>query len=101
PGGRTIRLWDVASRRPFGRLTGHTDDVLNIKFANDERLLSEGADDTVRIWDVPSHQQIGRPIHAPGTNVAFGPSPSLLVAGGTLWDLASRSKTPLSLTGNV
>jgi WD40 repeat protein len=47
-----IRLWDLASGRDLGQLTGHTGLVHGLAFSSDGALLaSGGADVTARVWD--------------------------------------------------
>jgi WD40 repeat protein len=50
----TVRLWDLATRRPIGApLTGHTGLVTSVAFSLNGKTLATGsADHTVRLWDV-------------------------------------------------
>ena len=49
----TVRLWDLASRRPVATLTGHDGGVTAVAFAGDgTRGLSGSRDRTLRLWDL-------------------------------------------------
>ena len=59
---KTIRLWDVATRKQLGApLRGHRGLVGSVAFSPDgHRLASSSAEDeSTRLWDVSSHNQLG------------------------------------------
>jgi WD40 repeat protein len=56
---KTVRLWDVATGKEVGRLTGHQDAVFSLVFAPDGKtLISAGKDKTVRVWDVAGGKEL-------------------------------------------
>jgi WD40 repeat protein len=58
---RTVRLWDVTTRKSVGRLTGHPGSVDAVTFSPDGKTLATaGLGSAVRLWDVASALQ-----HAP------------------------------------
>ena len=101
----TVRLWDVATRRPIGGpLTGHAGSVNAVAFSRDGRTLASGGHDgTVRLWDVATRRQFGGPLtgHTGAVvSVAFSPDGRTVASGGQdgtvrLWDgpPAGRSAT--------
>ncbi|WP_326829744.1 caspase family protein [Streptosporangium sp. NBC_01810] len=113
----TIRLWDVATRRPIGTpLTGHPDDVRGVAFSPDGKTMATtAADKAVRLWDVATRRPLGAPLtgHTDAIGSAFNPvngvlfSPdgrTLATAGndGTvrLWDVATHRPLGAPLTGH-
>jgi hypothetical protein len=93
---RTVRLWDVRSRRPRGGpLTGHTNTITGVAFSPaGDTLASASADRTVRLWDVRSRRPRGGPLTGYTntiTAVAFSPAGRTLASASNdrtvrLWD---------------
>jgi WD40 repeat protein len=106
----TIRLWDVATRRPLGvPFTGHQNLVLSIAFSPDGKTLASGSyDHTIRLWDVATHRPVGVPLtgHLGSVNsVAFSPDGKTLASGSydhtiRLWDVATHRSLDALLTGH-
>jgi RNA polymerase sigma factor (sigma-70 family) len=106
-----VRLWDVASGKERHELTGHTNQVLDLAFSADSRLLvtcgenpsglRQGAErppeDRIFVWDVASGQRVpglpgGLPLGA--GSVAFAPDGRTLATASAdgvirLWEVAS------------
>ncbi len=96
---RTVRLWDLATRRPLATLTGHTNWVRSVAVTElDGRTIavSGGDDGTVRRWDLTTREPVGRPFDAavPVFSLALATldGEPVVVTGGRdgslrLWDL--------------
>src|SRR6266545_52776 len=119
----TVILWDVRAHRRLGApLTGHSDDVLDVAFSPDGRLLASGSSDgTVILWDVHGRRRFDEPLTGHGislpesafgptgrlgydvTSVAFSPDGKLLASGSLdstviLWDTRARRPVGEPLT---
>src|SRR4051812_11817270 len=62
---QTLRIWDLASRAPFGDpLRGHTHAVLALAVGELDGLpiaVSGSTDQTIRVWDLTRRAQLGAP----------------------------------------
>lgn len=98
-GDGAVFLWDVKTLDLLQRLEGHTDQVFDVSFSSDGRILaSASGDGTVRLWDLTTGQQIGEPLLGHSDDVhalAFDPAGTDLVSAGAdgsviVWDAGSR-----------
>ena len=95
---KTIKLWDVGSRREIATLKGHSDWVLSVSFSPDGQVLASGSDDkTIKLWDVGSRREIATlKGHSNSVwSVSFSPDGQVLASGSRdntikLWDVGSR-----------
>ena len=82
---RTVRLWDLASRRNVATLRGHDSEVNVVAFAPDSQtLISCGDDGAIVVWDCASNEQIHRLAanQASISCAAFSPVGPWLATGG-------------------
>src|ERR1700720_971112 len=51
---KTIRLWDIATRKERATLRGHTGDVSSVAFSPDGSILTSagGKGETIKVWDM-------------------------------------------------
>ena len=87
--------WDVSSDQLTVDVLKHRDEVKDIVFSPDGKLLASGSDDyTARIWDVETGEQVGEPLkHEYYVNaVVFTPDGKTLITGDdgeflNFWDV--------------
>jgi WD40 repeat protein/class 3 adenylate cyclase/energy-coupling factor transporter ATP-binding protein EcfA2 len=98
----TVRLWDVAARRPVGpSLKSGASTVTDLAFSPDGRLLAVGTlpdpptPSQVQLWDVASRRRVGAFKSEGQTRPQFSPDGKTVAAhdgrgGVILWDVAGR-----------
>lgn len=90
---RTVRVWDMATRRETASLEG----TAPVTFSPDgSRLAYVSEGEKVKIWDVVRRQEIGTLVHGDQVNaLAFSPDGTLLAAGTGRWWESGRGAVRL------
>jgi WD40 repeat protein len=105
----TIILWDLATRTPSTRFSGHPKPASSLAFSKDgSTLASAGADEKVILWQVAAGPGLGRLLHGGEErsvkSLAFSRDGTLLASCSedstsiTLWDVRARRQMGVSLT---
>ena len=56
---RTVKLWNVATRRELATLKGHEEGVSSVAFSTNGKTLASGSlDNTVMLWDAATEKQV-------------------------------------------
>lgn len=96
---KTIKLWNLDSRREVESLTGHADTVYGVRFSPDGRMLAScSADRSIKLWDVASRKELTSFREQEKTVYALeftGDGKSLVSGGGDgsvrRWDLKGNT----------
>jgi WD40 repeat protein len=93
--GGDLRLWDAATGKEIGRLSGYTDPLYALAFSGDGKRLAT-AGQSLRVWDLQTRRELDtfKPPRADQAYaVGLSPDGQLLAATGyqgvKLWDVAS------------
>ena len=92
----SLIVWDADTLERRGKLRGHTDDIQDVAFGPDGKVVTGSWDGTAKIWDLESGRELTtlRGHTAPVMAVAVSPDGALVATGsqdGTakLWDLST------------
>ena len=101
---RPILLFDLATGRKLGELSGHGGDGNSankyLAFVTPSLLVSAGADGTARVWDVPAKREsrrlatpdkdfVGQLVPSPDRKTVFGAGSDGKSGHWTAWEVAS------------
>lgn len=87
-GDKTVRVWDVASKKQIGELIGHSKAVDRLAFSPDgKRIITAGKDGVSRVWDATTFKTIVTlDGHKNGVQVArFSPRGDRYLTAGNDW----------------
>ena len=73
-----VYIWDLKSRSPPNKMTGHAGSVLSVASTTDGNIVSCGEDGTVRLWD-PTGTHCNHRDSSPNTVMSFAFSPTSAV----------------------
>ncbi len=97
---KTIRLWDLNTKKLLRSLTGHSQAVRAIAYSPNEEILATASDDkTIKLWNVNTFQEICTLFgHSHAVkSVAFSSDGKLLASGSwdktvKLWDVKTSQE---------
>src|SRR5258708_2306863 len=56
---KTIKLWDLATKKVAATLTGHTEGIRSLAFTPDGKTLASGSEDgTIKLWETDTNKNI-------------------------------------------
>ncbi|MFY7802769.1 MAG: protein kinase domain-containing protein [Limnoraphis robusta] len=97
---KTIKLWDISTRREIVTLRGHSSVSLSVAFSPDGKILASGSNDNlIKLWDVSTRMQIVTLIGNPYcvNSVAFNQDSDILASGSDdktirLWNVKTQTE---------
>jgi WD40 repeat protein len=100
---RTIKLWDLQSKKEIATLTGHSNTVNSVTFSPDGRTLASASNDrTIKLWDLQNKKEI---VTLTGHNreiskVVFSSDGQILASGSKIEDTIKLWKVPIPKESN-
>lgn len=91
----SVRLWDVATKKPVGQIAAHPVTIASIAFdPTGARLATAGEDRKVSVWDARTHKNVADLVSHTDRipALAWSADGSLLVSAG--WDTSARVWKP-------
>src|SRR5262249_1705654 len=55
---KTVRLWDLPTRKNKATFEGHTESVMCVAFSPDGKTLASISDNSLKLWDVKTRKSI-------------------------------------------
>jgi WD40 repeat protein len=98
--GRTVRVWEVATRRPLLTLSGHEDVVTQVAYSPDGRQLATASRDrSVRSWDTSTGENVlALRGHTTGVSgLAFSPDGRRLASAAAAPSQGGRMRAEVKL----
>ena len=104
---KTIRLWDIGSKKETATLSGHSDRVTSVVFSPDSKTIASASnDETIRLWDIQSQKEsnVLRGHSSAVTCVVFSPDGKTIASASNdetirLWNIRLQKETA-TLTGH-